>query len=94
MVQITASCIAALYHFQYFNNEEKGHFTFGIFYLFLLVTGIMASVYGTSSIFPSKNAVKFFSSLLIILIVIALLARSETYHHEHIQKILRHLSNQ
>ena len=85
MVQITASCIGALYHFQYFNNEERGHFTFGIVYLFMLVLGIMASVYGPSTFVQSKNAVQFFTTLLIILLIVATLAKSETYHQEHIQ---------
>jgi len=94
MIELTGSCFLALYHFQYFDNEEKGHFTFGIIYLALITFGTMASAYGPVAFFQNNDAVYLLIILLVVFGVVLVLARSETYHQEHIQKIFKHISNQ
>jgi len=60
----------------------------------LIVFGIMASVFDLRAFLNSENALANLLTIVIIFLILAALAKSETYHQEHISKIFRHISDQ
>mmetsp|Transcript_17648 Transcript_17648/g.27303 ORF Transcript_17648/g.27303 Transcript_17648/m.27303 type:complete len:166 (-) Transcript_17648:685-1182(-) len=91
MVQLMCSNYALSYHFHYFNNDEPGHLAFSIFYFNLIVFGISASVHGTPSLIENENFMSLSIVCFIMMIAATLLARSESIHSEHIEKIFKHI---
>jgi len=92
-IALTGCCFCTCIHIHSFNSMEKGHFSFSILMLILIVSGIFLSAYSPTE-FVEARKTKILSISFIIIFIFIMLVRSEAAHKDLIEKLLKHLSDQ
>mmetsp|Transcript_11661 Transcript_11661/g.17712 ORF Transcript_11661/g.17712 Transcript_11661/m.17712 type:complete len:126 (-) Transcript_11661:1024-1401(-) len=92
-IQDLSAILFFSYHLHNFDHSQRGHTTFGIIYFNLICFAVYSSVYGfsLSEMDQLASTLLFFTVLTLPLVLV--LVRSETAHMEHVQKMLKNISD-
>ena len=77
-IQLVTSCTCIFYHLYYFNMQERGHLTFSIVYLMVIVFGVLICYDGVTNFLQTESALDLFIVMLASIVLIVIMVRSET----------------